>query len=648
MIASYGEGLKNIAELAGFAFSVEGIKNLIESLGALGTQIEHASRTLGISTTGIQELGFVAKASGTSADALTHTMATLQTNLDKAQNGITPTAHALQALGLSAKELASLSIDQQITKLGDAFGRYADGPRKAALANELVRGGAETLLPVLADGAEGYKRLTAAAIDAGTVMTSQTVRALDTLSLRSGTLRASLTALGGTLVGLASQSLGGFSEALTKTSSDLTALAATGHLGEYFARVAANAWHTFALEVAEAGTAIKDFFTASPAQATADYAAAEAAIDSFGKNAVAQTDAIVSNAIAAYRNLIAAAGIEGNVSERPPAPASATPNMQALSAQITQYETMAKAAGAGFAQLKELYAADVTAHRISVDQEKNDLLAALDFRHTAEDAAYDAALKAAQGDMQKYAELQKQKSAADNAWKLEHEKIIDEARKKDEQAWQSMLSPVESAFNSQLRSLLAGTETWSQAMKKIFGDLVISVIEGFEKMAIAQAASSLAAKFGGPANLAISLLGGGGNAVETTANTTALATLTAAVSANTVALGGETVASSAAAAGSSAGGIGSIFASIASIFGFAEGTDRVVSPGVAFIHRNETIIPAARGSGPYTGASNGNGNGDTHFHFEGGVIGTQAWINQMRPQLVAAINGYRNLNPSTT
>ncbi len=46
-----------------------------------------------------------------------------------------------------------------------------------------------------------------------------------------------------------------------------------------------------------------------------------------------------------------------------------------------------------------------------------------------------------------------------------------------QQMWNSALGSIESAFNSQLRGLLAGTTTWSQAFKKILGDLIIKFIE---------------------------------------------------------------------------------------------------------------------------------------------------------------------------
>ena len=54
------------------------------------------------------------------------------------------------------------------------------------------------------------------------------------------------------------------------------------------------------------------------------------------------------------------------------------------------------------------------------------------------------------------------------------------------------LGSIESAFNSQLRGLLAGTTTWSQAFKKILGDLIIQFIEMCETMVVKWLAAQLA------------------------------------------------------------------------------------------------------------------------------------------------------------
>ena len=72
------------------------------------------------------------------------------------------------------------------------------------------------------------------------------------------------------------------------------------------------------------------------------------------------------------------------------------------------------------------------------------------------------------------------------------QKLQDQQLQQDTKDWENALKPLQSAFDSQLRGLLSGTETWAQAMKKIVGDLVIQFIEGAETMAVRWASIELA------------------------------------------------------------------------------------------------------------------------------------------------------------
>jgi hypothetical protein len=58
------------------------------------------------------------------------------------------------------------------------------------------------------------------------------------------------------------------------------------------------------------------------------------------------------------------------------------------------------------------------------------------------------------------------------------------------------LSPIQSAWDGQLKGLLAGTTKWATAMKTIVGDLVIDLIKALESFVIKKAALQLAETFG--------------------------------------------------------------------------------------------------------------------------------------------------------
>lgn len=167
--------------------------------------------------------------------------------------------------------------------------------------------------------------------------------------------------------------------------------------------------------------------------------------------------------------------------------------------------------------------------------------------------------------------------------------------------WTGYLSTVTGAFNSQLSGLLEGTTSWHTATIKMLEDLTIKFIEMAEQMVVkwlaAELAQTTATTTGAAARAAADqsgsnagLLANAANAVRTIMSDAGQAF--AGVFAFLAPTMGPAAAGPAAAAQASV--------SAAAIFDV--GTDYVVRGGLALIHPGETIIPAARGSGPFTGA----------------------------------------------
>ena len=145
-------------------------------------------------------------------------------------------------------------------------------------------------------------------------------------------------------------------------------------------------------------------------------------------------------------------------------------------------------------------------------------------------------------------------------------------------------------------------------MKKVFGDLVIDFIEGLEKIAIEKAIT-----------FAVTGSLGGGSAG-----------------------GGVAGAAEGGIASLVFGGIGKL---LGGVLGFDQGTNYVTQSGLAVIHQGESIVPAAEGSGPYTG---GGGVQNISLNLSAfNPSGMQQLINQMMPQLARSLNNYQQLNPST-
>jgi hypothetical protein len=168
--------------------------------------------------------------------------------------------------------------------------------------------------------------------------------------------------------------------------------------------------------------------------------------------------------------------------------------------------------------------------------------------------------------------------------------------------WNGYLSTLTGAFNSQLRGLLEGTTSWHTAMVKTLEDLTIKFIEMVEQMVVkwvaAELAQTTATTTGAAARAAAEqtasssgVLAGAANAVH------AIMTDAAQAFAGVFAFLAPTLGPAA------AGPAAAAQASVSAAAIFDVGTDYVVRGGLALIHPGETIIPAARSSGPYTGAN---------------------------------------------
>ncbi len=293
---------------------------------------------------------------------------------------------------------------------------------------------------------------------------------------------------------------------------------------------------------------------------------------------------------------------------------------------------------------EQMLAFDLSMHRIS-EQQKTDLTIAainqrmtteLDAEHRALDAltANDAATLAEKQRVENQITKTLQEAAAART------AVVQKETQGYLTQWQSALGSIESAFNSQLRGLLAGTTTWSQAFKNILGDLIIDFIKMCETMVVKWAAAQLA---------------------QTTAATTGAAARTAAdltsADAGIVSMAANAVKAILVDAGQAFAGV---FAFLAPVMGpaaagpaaaaqatvsaaaiFDVGTNYVTRGGLAIIHPGEAIIPPAQGSGPYRGPAAGGANISAPVNISVTALDSQSvarFFNDNSKHMLRAIN----------
>jgi hypothetical protein len=191
--------LTGVAEVAGAAFAFDAVKEWVVSTAEAAENIERLGAKLGASTDEIQELGAVAKLTGSDFDQITLQLERLQLGLAKTSSEASPARAALAAVGIEADKFRRLPIPQQLEAMAEAFSRFADGPNKTAVAMAVLgRAGAE-MIPLLDRGPEVLRELAETAERAGAVMSQETVEALAKTSERIKELGLEWTGLSNTI-----------------------------------------------------------------------------------------------------------------------------------------------------------------------------------------------------------------------------------------------------------------------------------------------------------------------------------------------------------------------------------------------------------------------------------------------------------------
>ena len=303
-------------------------------------------------------------------------------------------------------------------------------------------------------------------------------------------------------------------------------------------------------------------------------------------------------------------GMIGNLDRLSGAVAKAFPTAQIsqCSKAIGSIGTSAKDAMAGIGLLharlgdqKTLLNAEVSQFKLTQDQKLALLEAETQSEYQAELDLLDKKRKLWGQGTQQYQSISYKMQSIQLRRDAELLRLDEQSIAAQQALWTRYLSTLTGAFNSQLRGLLEGTTNWHKATVKMLEDLTIRFIEMAEQIVVkwlaAEVAQTTATTSGAAARAA----------AEQSASALAFSPASpmcskrraeaAQVFAGVFAFLAPTLGPAA------AGPAAAAQASVLAMPTLDAGTDYVVRGGLALIHPGETIIPAARGSGPYTGAA---------------------------------------------
>jgi hypothetical protein len=113
----------------------------------------------GLSTEALSQYAHVAELSGTSVESFGKGINKMQRSIVDASNGLVTQQRAFDRLGISVKELSSLSPDKQFETIAAAISNLESATLRTATAQEIFGRAGADLLPVIANGAKGIQEL---------------------------------------------------------------------------------------------------------------------------------------------------------------------------------------------------------------------------------------------------------------------------------------------------------------------------------------------------------------------------------------------------------------------------------------------------------------------------------------------------------
>lgn len=149
----------------------------VDEFAALGDQMNKMSLRLNTSVESLTQLKFAAEQSGSGIEELELGMRRMQQVLASAAGGNSVAAASFSKMGLSVKDLLTLSPDQQLEAIADGVDAIANPAQKAATAIAIFGRSGAKLLPLMVGGAANIKALREEANRLGIDFTTQDAQA---------------------------------------------------------------------------------------------------------------------------------------------------------------------------------------------------------------------------------------------------------------------------------------------------------------------------------------------------------------------------------------------------------------------------------------------------------------------------------------
>jgi hypothetical protein len=161
------------------SLSVAAIGSFVKSSLAAADALGDMADRIGVSVKELSRLQFAAGQSDVEIEALNKSLERVNIVISDAANGVTSAQKALSALNLSASDLRSLGLEQQLGKIADQFKEIQNPADKVRIATDLFGKSGAQLIPLLNKGSAGMNELAAAADRLGISLDERAVAGID-------------------------------------------------------------------------------------------------------------------------------------------------------------------------------------------------------------------------------------------------------------------------------------------------------------------------------------------------------------------------------------------------------------------------------------------------------------------------------------
>jgi hypothetical protein len=179
------------ATVAGGLITGLGVASITQ-FAKMGDEVHKMALRTGFSTEALSGLRVAAELSGTSLKGLETGLRRMSNVIMDAKAGLGESVDALDSLGVSVDDLVGKSPEEQFEILTMALADMTDKTAQVATATDVFGRAGTALLPMLADGAAGFKELTSKAADMGMEFDQEAANSAARLSDSFTTLKGSV------------------------------------------------------------------------------------------------------------------------------------------------------------------------------------------------------------------------------------------------------------------------------------------------------------------------------------------------------------------------------------------------------------------------------------------------------------------------